>query len=980
MLNTHSNFSFKYGIRALPEIIDLARSGGYRSFVLTDINTTAGTLEFVRLAQKNHLKPVVGIDFRNGAEQQFVGIAKNNTGFQKLNEYLSFHLHNNLDIPPQAKLEDTFIIYPFEKRPDRKLNKDEFIGVRPDEINKIRFTKKKYPKEKLVACPTFTFLPGDKILPEEFEMHEVLRAIDLNTLVSKLKPSDSGSLNDVFLSKKQLLEAYEELPICLDNLQKIIAESSISFSFNDQAEPQNLKYFTDSEDDDYAKVRELCIAGLSYRYGENVPYDVKRRTIKEMQIIKAQGFLSYFLISWDMVKYAREKGYFYVGRGSGANSIVAYLLRITDVDPIELDLYFERFINLFRKNPPDFDIDFSWTDREDVTRYLFEKYDNVVLIATYITFQYKSLIREVGKVFGVPGYEIDKIQKMPARDLDDHHKRVLKYGHRIQGFPSHLSVHAGGVLIAEKPVHYFTATSLPPKGFPITHFDMVVAEDVGLFKFDILAQRGLGKIKDAMAIVQKNRPEAQPIDIHDIQLFKRDELVKQNLRTANAIGCFYIESPAMRMLMIKLEVDNYLGLVAASSVIRPGVAKSGMMRQFIQRYRNPEKRKEAHPVLYQIMPDTYGVMVYQEDVIKVAHYFAGLDLGEADVLRRGMSGKYRSREEFQKVKDKFFSNCKAKGYRPELSADVWRQIESFAGYAFAKGHSASYAVESYQALYLKSHFPLEFMVAVLNNGGGFYSVEFYVHEARQKGAKIVAPHLNKSEGLHTIEGQTIYLGLALVKELEQNTIKGILEERQNGNFKSVEDLVNRVPISLDQLSLLIRVGAFSFLKQNKKELLWKAHFLLGNQGKSKVENVLFEPPVKDYTLPPITHSDLEDMYDEIELLGFPLSSPFHLLDSFPVGVIPVREMKQNVNKRVKMVGYMVTIKNTSTANGDKMHFGTFVDREGQFIDSVHFPPVAKKHPFTGRGIYQLQGKIVEDFGALSLEVDEMIKLGYKGLE
>jgi DNA polymerase-3 subunit alpha len=251
--------------------------------------------------------------------------------------------------------------------------------------------------------------------------------------------------------------------------------------------------------------------------------------------------------------------------------------------------------------------------------------------------------------------------------------------------------------------------------------------------------------------------------------------------------------------MTKLEVDNYLGLVAASSVIRPGVAKSGMMRQFIQRYRLEEKRKEAHPVLYKIMPDTYGVMVYQEDVIKVAHYFAGLDLGEADVLRRGMSGKYRSREEFQQVKDKFFNNCKTKGYTYELTADVWRQIESFAGYAFAKGHSASYAVESYQSLFLKSYFPLEFMVAVLNNGGGFYSTEFYVHEARMKGAEIMAPHLNKSEYLASIEGDTIYLGFNLVKDLDDNTIKTILSERQNGDFTSVENLVKRIPISLEHL-------------------------------------------------------------------------------------------------------------------------------------------------------------------------------------
>ncbi len=978
MLNTHSYYSFKFGIRSIKGLIELAQKNGYKSFVLTDINTTAGTLEFIRLAQKANLRPIVGIDFRNGADQQFVGIAKNNQGFQNLNEYLSFHLHNGLSIPTQIEINDCFIIYPFDKRPERELKNYEFLGVRPDEINKIRFTRKEFPKEKLVAFPSFTFLENG--IDEEFEMHQVLRAIDQNTLISKLAPEDYGKESDVFLSKKELLAAYEELPICLENLKHIIEQSSIHFDFSEDAEPQNLKTWTESEEEDYRKIRSLCKEGLKYRFGENPPYSIKRRVVKEMLVIRQQGFLAYFLISWDLVKYAREKGYFYVGRGSGANSIVAYLLRITDVDPVDLDLYFERFINLFRKNPPDFDIDFSWMDRDDVTQHLFEKYENTVLIATYITFQYKSLIREVGKAFGIPAYEIEKIQRMPDKDLDHHHRLTLKYGHRIQGFPSHLSVHAGGILISQKPIHYFTATSLPPKGFPITHFDMISAEDVGLYKYDILAQRGLGKIKDAMLVIKENRPEEPEIDIHDIKRFKEDPLVAKNLSIANAIGCFYIESPAMRQLMIKLRVDNYLGLVAASSVIRPGVAQSGMMRQYIQRYRDPEKRKEAHPVLAKIMPETYGVMVYQEDVIKVAHYFAGLDLGEADVLRRGMSGKFRSRDEFQKVKEKFFLNCRNRGYTSELAADVWRQIESFAGYAFAKGHSASYAVESYQSLFLKSYYPLEFMVAVLNNGGGFYSVEFYVHEARMLGGKIVAPHLNKSEGLHRIEGDTIYLGLGLVKELEKNTIQAIIEERRNGDFTSVEDLVKRVPISLDQVSLLIRVGAFSFLRQNKKELLWKAHFLLGNQGKSKIENVLFDPPVKDYTLPPISQTELEDMYDEIELLGFPLSSPYKLLESVPEGVVSVREMKQRIHQRVEMIGYLVHIKNTGTNRGEKMHFGTFVDQEGTFLDSVHFPPVARQYPFTGRGIYHLKGKVVEDFEAMSLEVDWMVKLGYRGLE
>ena len=246
---------------------------------------------------------------------------------------------------------------------------------------------------------------------------------------------------------------------------------------------------------------------------------------------------------------------------------------------------------------------------------------------------------------------------------------------------------------------------MPPKGFPTTQFDMVVAEDIGLHKFDILSQRGLSKIQDALALVRRNHKNAEPFDIRDLQRFKEDEKVKDLLRNGKATGCFYVESPAMRMLLTKLRVDTYLGLVAASSIIRPGVSNSGMMREYILRFTDPSKRKDAHPVMLEIMPDTFGVMVYQEDVIKVAHYFAGLTLGEADVLRRGMSGKFRSRDEFKRVENQYFKNCKEREYTDELAREIWRQIESFAGYAFAKGHSASYAVESYQSLYLKAHYP-----------------------------------------------------------------------------------------------------------------------------------------------------------------------------------------------------------------------------------------------------------------------------------
>ena len=283
----------------------------------------------------------------------------------------------------------------------------------------------------------------------------------------------------------------------------------------------------------------------------------------------------------------------------------------------------------------------------------------------------------------------------------------------------------------------------------------------------------------------------------------------------------------MRMLLAKLQADDYLRLVAASSIIRPGVAKSGMMREYILRYRNEERRKKAKeelPQLYEILEETYGVMVYQEDVIKVAHYFAGLTLAEADYLRRGMSWKFKQRNEFWVVKENFFSNCRKKNYSEKVIEDIWNQIESFANYAFSKGHSASYAVESFQALYLKAYYPLEYMVATLNNGGGFYRQELYVHEARLHGGEITAPCVNNSYALCSIQNKKIYLGFNMVAGLEQQCITKLLNERdQNGTYNTLYDFIKRTDISLEQLRLLIRAGAFNFTGKNKRELLWDAH-------------------------------------------------------------------------------------------------------------------------------------------------------------
>lgn len=963
------------------EALDRLISEGFSCGIFADVNNTSAVWDALRWASKQGFPLAAGVDFKKGILTQYVALPNNPEGFREVNAWLSHHLHEGIPVPDRAPhWEHVTVIYPFDHLRDWEVDMllpYEWVGIAAHEVNKWRVSRW-HNYAQSMALPVLSFRHK-----RDFNLHRLLRAIEKNTLLSKVGMLDVAERLEYWHPRATLEEAYALYPELWIQAEELIHQQSKGFHWPEEVGFNNQSVYASSMEEDGNLIEKLALEGMAYRYPDVDPQDnehpVLVRLHKELEVIKEKNYVSYFLINWDITSYARSKGYFYVGRGSGANSIVAYLLRITDVDPIELDLYFERFINLYRQNPPDFDMDFSWTDREDITRYIFSRFPHVTLLGAYNTFQYRAAVRELGKVFGLPKDEIDMLSdgKFRMEDIDEIQGYVLRYAQLLQDFPNQLAIHAAGIIISQRSIHYYTSTFLPPKGFPTTHFDMVVAEDIGLYKFDILSQRGLGKIKECVEIVAYNQPGKANFDVHDIPRFKQDPNVKALIQQADAIGCFYVESPAMRMLLTKLRVNDYLGLVAASSVIRPGVAKSGMMREFILRQRDPERRKQAHPVLYELMPETYGVMVYQEDVIKVAHFFAGLSLGEADALRRGMSGKFRGRAEFDQARDAFVEKALAKGHPLEEVLEIWRQVESFAGYAFAKGHSASYAVESFQSLFLKAYFPLEYMVATINNGGGFYSTEFYVHEARRKGATIEAPCLNLSSAQSVIYDKTIYLGLGLIKSLEHPVIERILKARKEGGpFESFEHVLDRVHMGVEQCTLLIRVGAFRSFGVPKKEMLWYT-YLFYSQGKRGGHATLFQVERKKFKLPPLHHHWLEDVYDHIELLGFPLCSPFQLLPSgITLGTL-AREVRKRIGQEVTVTGYFITYKSTRTAQGQRMYFGNFLDQEGEFLDTVHFPSAGVQNmEWWGQGIYELTGKVTEEFDSINIEVYRMRKWEY----
>ncbi len=970
-LNCHSQYSLRYGTLSVQELVLQASAMGIEALALTDINNTTGVYDFILECQTVGIKPVIGMDIRDGDQQLYVALARNREGFREINEMLTAHNFGQTPLLCQApEWADVTVIYPWDHRPEI-LRDYEYIGVRADQLNQVRTSDWQSRQDRLVILHTVTHKS-----PDHFGLHAVMRAIDRNILLSDLKPEQAGKRTDYMVHRDVLLEQYAYFPEIIKTTSKMLDQCNFVFDFRT---PKNKKNYTNTRYNDKVLLTKLALEGMERRYGKRRP-DARQRIIHEIDIIDKLEFAGYFLITWDIVKYSMTSGYYHVGRGSGANSIVAYCLYITNTCPLDLNLYFERFLNPARKTPPDFDIDWSWQDRDQILQYVFTRFDQdrVAFVATLGTFKHRSCFREIGKVFGLAKEELDHLTRSHRRDQRNNKvvEKVQYYANLLSGYPNQRSLHACGVIISEEPLTYYAALDMPPKGFQTVQFDMYIAEEIGYEKLDILSQRGIGHINDAVQIIKDNRGETVPIE--EFHTFKEDPKLNANLAAGKTLGCFYIESPAMRGLLRRLRCDNYITLVAASSVIRPGVAKSGMMREYVFRHNHPDQFEYFHEVFEDQLSETYGVMVYQEDVMKIAHAFAGLDMAHADILRRGMSGKSRSKKEFLRVKDSYFANCKARGYPETLTQEVYRQIESFAGYSFCKAHSASYSVESYQSLYLKTYYPIEFMVAVINNFGGFYRTEVYIHEARMAGATVHPPCINKSGILTSVQGTDITLGFVHISGIDAKVQQAIIDERdRQGPYEGLIDFIERINIGIETLQTLIYAGALRFTQKSKSKLVIEARMILTEYKVDHNNGRLFATAEPEYNLPELSHSFLEDAYDELEIFGFPVTcSPFELLQTDYRGSHMAKDLASYSGKRVRMVAYLISRKNVPTSQGN-MNFGTWIDIEGTYFDTTHFAKCLVTYPFTGGGCYLLQGRVDVDFSFPSIVIEKMARLPFQ---
>ena len=735
-------------------------------------------------------------------------------------------------------------------------------------------------------------------------------------------------------------------------------------------------------------LRKKCYRGAKKRYG-NINSAVSERLEYELEIIRDKGFAPYFLVVRDIVQQSKRT----CGRGSAAASIVSYCLEITHVDPIANNLFFERFLNMGRKDPPDIDVDFPWDERDEILDYVFEKYGvhRTGMIANHVTFKARAAVREVAKIYGLPEAEINLVTKKLSslyradrvRELVDNHpayryhqfdkpwNEILTLAEKLQGCPRNLSVHCGGVVITPNHINNYVPTEPAPKGVNIVQWEKDQSEEAGLIKIDLLGNRSLAVIRDALEAIKINYDvEIQyemwnPID---------DAKTKTLIRDGDTIGVFYVESPAMRLLQKKARTGDFGHLVIHSSIIRP--AANNYIREYLKRLHG-EPYDPLHPMLNNILKETYGIMVYQEDVSKVAIALADFDPAEADDLRRVLSKK-RIGKKMDDFRVKFFTGAKRKGVDNRTIERIWDMILSFSGYSFCKPHSASFALVSYKSCYLRAHYPAEFIAAVISNQGGYYSPFAYISEARRMGLTVHLPGINESEFHYTGKDREVRVGFMQLKGIRQSAVDQVLSiRRKRGPFKSFDNFLSRTKLDQNDSKILIKAGVFDEVEPNRTrpELMWRMLYWQNHQfKKSNGTMSLFDE--SPGALPKSANYDFEtQLQHECETLGFLISR--HPLTLYKdktsrLTYVKGKNLPAYVGKNITTIGWLVTRKMTRTKKSEMMEFISFEDTTALY-ETVFFPKIYQKfcYMLSHSRPYILKGKVEEEFGAVTLTVSEV---------
>jgi len=755
---------------------------------------------------------------------------------------------------------------------------------------------------------------------------------------------------------------------------------------------QIFPHYRDQERDHFELLRQKCLEGVTWRYGEMNPA-VAERLEEELSLIRDKGFTDYFLVVADIVQDAPIT----CGRGSAAASLVSYLLGITHVDPIRHQLFFGRFLSPNRRDFPDIDVDFPWDERDQVLDSLEGAYgsERTAMVANHVGFRSRAAVREVAKVYGIPPAEIKEVTrrlsffgrptKIPERmarhpkfrdvPLEPPWPEILRVAGCLEGIPRHLSVHCGGTIIVPDQVQRYVPVQRAAKGVRVIQWEKDQAEAAGLVKIDLLGNRSLAVIRDTLAAVRHNTGR----NISYTQLNPVDDPATQNLiARGETMGVFYVESPAMRQLQHMTGRGDYEHLVIHSSIIRP--AANRYILEYVRRLKGGSYRS-LHPLLDEVLAENYGIMVYQEDVSQIAMKMAGFDPAEADMLRKVLSKK--SRERIADYRTRFYEGSRQRGVSRKVIEAVWEMIESFGGYSFCKPHSASYALVSFKSAYLKGHYPAEFMAAVISNGGGYYSTFAYVSEARRMGLKVLGPDVNASGIEYEGKERTLRVGLMQLQGFPRETAKAIVRDRlEKGPFNSLDDFCRRVNPDATAARILVQSGSLDSIcgGLNRPQMLWRFY------GEPKDQAVGQSFSLVPFAIDPAQWPRVED-YDrstklshERETLGFILSvHPLRVygreIAASGRKIVPANELSRYVGQRVTVAAWSITGKEVVTKKGDPMEFVSFED-ETAIFETTFFPKSYQRfcQMLDMNRAYLLTGLVQEQYGTVSLNVEQVRRL------
>ncbi len=733
----------------------------------------------------------------------------------------------------------------------------------------------------------------------------------------------------------------------------------------------------------FAWLTKLAQQGLQHRYASlesRIP-QARQRLDHELSVVAAVGYTDYFLIVWDIVRYAKTQHIPCLARGSAADSLLCYVLGISTVCPLRFNLYFERFLNPERmqfSKLADIDLDFPWDQRDEIIDYVFRRYgeDYVAMIGGFNRFHARAALAELGKVMGLPESEVRAFtRRVPAvaahrwqdavaenakaRALplnDSVWREVFAMAHALEDVPRHPMMHPCGLVIGGQPLADYMPLQPSARGPQMSQLDMNAIEELGFLKIDILGQAGLSVMRDALAHIRAT----QGVEIALDNIPWEDEATWDLISSGQARGVHHIESPAMTSLLVQTHCRDMDCLCAIVSVIRPGAADESKKLAFTRRHQGFEPAVYPHPSLKTVLADTYGLLVYEEHILMVAHHFAGMNLGRADVLRRALV-KAKDAQLIQQLGEEFLASALALGRTQEEASKVWQALERFHGYMFNKAHSASYAVEAYQGAFLKTRYPAAYMAAVLSNERGFYTPLFYSLEARRLGVRFALPCVQRSQGRYNVEeDQAVRLPLNAIAGLSQDWQERWRRAREHSVFTTLWDFLARTAPSKQDQQLLLKAGALDVFHSSRTALFWTLQ-QQGDQSRAAV-GTSWLLPGEMVTLTGLPEPSMQEMAQaELELFGYPVSmDPFNFFgaqvdwDSY----CPLSRLLEHQDQTVQVVGLAVADRLNHTLKGDLMQFVTLASPEG-FLETTMFPRVYRQfgHLLNLQRVVALQGKV-----------------------